>query len=182
MNGVEAMKYGGTPLPRGGTNRRPSRTRGATCARICRVSITDALAELVDVTEVADADGLSNVGAGGHSELHGLLDVVAIPVPLVQERSEGAVAGADGRNQLDVELTLGVPDVLAVGEVSVAAATTGEQHVLNASVVSHLHGNADLVVGVDRHAEDGLHLGMVRLAERRTGPGRRRRHEPERAP
>ena len=85
----------------------------------------------------------------------------------MQERSEGAVAGADGRNQLDVELTLGVPDVLAVGEVSVAAATTGEQHVLNASVVSHLHGNANLVVGVDRHAEDGLHLVMVRLDEQR---------------
>ena len=126
--------------------------------RLLTIELADsnALAVLVNVTKVANADGLGNVGAGGHSELHGLLDVVAIPVPLVQERSEGAVAGADGRDQLDVELTLGVPDVLAVGEVSVAAATTGEQHVLNASVVSHLHGDTNLVVGVDRHAEDAF--------------------------
>ena len=85
----------------------------------------------------------------------------------MQECSEGAVAGADGRDQLDVELTLGVPDVLAVGEVSVAAAATGEQHVLDAGVVGELHGNANLVIGVDRHAEDGLHLVMVRLDEQR---------------
>ena len=85
----------------------------------------------------------------------------------MQERSEGAVAGADGRDQLDVELTLGIPDVLAVGEVGVAAATTSEQHVLDAGVVGELHGNADLVVGVDRHAEDGLHLVVVRLDEQR---------------
>ena len=85
----------------------------------------------------------------------------------MQERSEGAVAGADGRDQLDVELTLGIPDVLAVGEVSVTAATTGEQHVLDAGLVSQLHGNADLVVGVDRHTEDSLHLVMVRLDEQR---------------
>ena len=85
----------------------------------------------------------------------------------MQERSEGAVAGADGRDQLDVELTLGIPDVLAVGEVGVAAAAAGEQHVLNASLVGELHGNADLVVGVDRHAEDSLHLVMVRLDEQR---------------
>ena len=119
------------------------------------------------MTEVANTHGLGDVGASGHSELHGLLDVVAIPVPLVQERSEGAVAGANGRDQLDVELTLGIPDVLAVGEVGVAAATTGEQHVLDAGVVGELHGNANLVVGVDRHAEDGLHLVMVRLDEQR---------------
>ena len=85
----------------------------------------------------------------------------------MQERSEGAVAGADGRNQLDVELTLGIPNVLAVGEVSVAAATTGEQHVLDASLVGELHGKADLVIGVDRNTKDGLHLVMVRLDEQR---------------
>ena len=110
------------------------RTRENNEFRLLAIELANgnALAVLVDVTKVADADGLSNVGAGGHSELHGLLDVVAIPVPLVQERSEGAVAGADGRDKLDVELTLGIPDVLAVGEVSVTAATTGEQHVLDA--------------------------------------------------
>ena len=52
--------------------------------RLLAIELADsnALAVLVDVTKVADADGLSNVGAGGHSELHGLLDVVAIPVHL----------------------------------------------------------------------------------------------------
>ena len=115
---------------------RPGQNRDAIEPRICRVSLTCDRAcgqQRACCTRQRDrsrqCDGLGNVGAGGHSELHGLLDVVAIPVPLVQERSKGAVAGADGRNQLDVELTLGVPDVLAVGEVSVAAATTGEQHV-----------------------------------------------------
>lgn len=58
--------------------------------RLLSIELADsnALAVLVDVTKVANADGLGNVGTGGHSELHGLLDVVAVLVPLVQERSE----------------------------------------------------------------------------------------------
>ena len=100
-NGVEAVKDGFISLfPR--KNGAPIKTgtphaHEYVAFRLLAIELTDgnALAVLVNVTEVADADGLGNVGAGGHSELHGLLDVVAIPVPLVQERSEGAVAGAD---------------------------------------------------------------------------------------
>lgn len=150
-NGVEAAKVSFISLfPR--KKRRPDRSQAPhahefVASRLLAIELADsnALAVLVNVTKVANAHGLGNVGAGSHSELHGLLDVVAIPVPLVQERSEGAIASADGRDQLDVELTLGVPDVLAVGEVGVAAATTSEQHVLDAGVVGELHGNADLV-------------------------------------
>lgn len=99
--------------------------------------------------------------------------IVAILVPLEQEGGEGAVAGADGGHELDVELALGVPDVLAVGEVGVAAATAGEQHVLDAGLMGELHGDADLVVGVHRNAEDLTHLVMVRLDEQRLLGGKR---------
>ncbi len=84
MNGVEAMKYGRASLPITEKKGAPAET-GAPHAheyvafRLLTIELADsnALAVLVDVTEVADADGLGNVGAGGHSELHGLLDVVA---------------------------------------------------------------------------------------------------------
>lgn len=118
------------------------------------------------MTEVADADGLGNVGASGHSELHGLLDVVAILYHLCRNaaRVQSPAQTEETSLMLNSRLAYQMSSPL---EVSVAAATTGEQHVLNASVVSHLHGNAYLVVGVDRHAEDGLHLVMVRLDEQR---------------
>ncbi len=85
MNGVEAMKYGRASLSNNGTKKAPQPKPGRrmhqyVAFRLLTIELADsnALAVLVDVTEVADADGLGNVGAGGHSELHGLLDVVAI--------------------------------------------------------------------------------------------------------
>ena len=95
MNGVEAMKYGRTSPP--WRNKGAPAETGAPHAheyvafRLLTIELADsnALAVLIDVTEVADADGLGNVGAGGHSELHGLLDVVAIPVPLCAGTQRG---------------------------------------------------------------------------------------------
>ncbi len=95
----------------------------------------------------------------------GIATATASQKDVLNARGQRAVAGADGGHELDVELTLGVPDVLAIGEVGIATATASQKDVLNARVVSHLHGNADLVIGVHRNAEDLAHLVVVRLDE-----------------
>lgn len=73
MNGVERVKRG-SEVRVGQKNGAPVET-GTPYAhefvafRLLAIELADsnALAVLVNVTEVADADGLSDVGAGGHS-------------------------------------------------------------------------------------------------------------------
>jgi hypothetical protein len=127
----------------------------------------DALAVLLDVTEVTKANALGNVSARCEGELEGVLDVVAVVIPLMQEGSERGIAGTNGGNELDVELTLGVPDVLAVGEVGGATATHGKENVLNTDLMSHGEGTTGIIIGIDLDAEDLAHLMMVGLDEQR---------------
>ena len=143
----------------------------ALCLGARELAHRDALAVLVHMAEVAQADALGNVRAGRHGQLERLLDVLAVVVPRNEERGERAVAGAHRAHELDVELALGVPDVLAVGEVGITAAAASKQDVLDASLVGETHGHAHLVVGIDRHVEDGLHLMMVGLDKQRVGSG-----------
>ena len=152
---------------RGGPGVQAARARGRKTLGARELAHGDALAVLLDLGEVAQAGGLGHVGAGGHGQLEGVLHVVAVLEPLVQERGQGAVAGAHGGHKADGEVALGVPDVLAVGEVGGTAAAHGEQHVLHAGLVGLGERAAGVVVAIDADAEDLLHLVMVRLDEQR---------------
>ena len=104
------------------------------------------------MAKVAQASALAHVGTGGHSELQRLLNVIAIVVPLKQEGRERAVASADRRHELDVEVALRIPNVLAVGEVRAAAAAHGEQHVLDARLMGKCQRTTSVIVGVNLDA------------------------------
>jgi hypothetical protein len=158
------------PLLKRGSNRitwSPSKDSGNHRLLARKLANGDALAVLLNVTEVAKANALSNVSARCEGELEGILDVVAVVIPLVQEGSERGIASANGGNELDVELTLSIPDVLAVGEVGGTTATHGEQDVLDTDLMSHGEGATGIIISIDLDPEDLAHLMMVGLDEQR---------------
>ena len=89
-------------------------------------------------------------------------------MPHGQEGSERGIAGADGRQQLDIKGAVRKPNVLAVREIGTGAAE-GQQHVLGALGVQFGHRTLDGLVIATAHlnAKDVEQLVVVRLNEQR---------------
>ena len=89
-------------------------------------------------------------------------------MPHGQESGQRGIAGADRRQQLDVEGALGKPDVLPVGEVCTGTAE-GQQHVLGALGMQLGHRALDRLVVATAHlnAKDVEQLVVVGLNEQR---------------
>ena len=70
--------------------------------RLADLTNLDILLVFVHLGKIAQTGALDHVGAGGHRKTQGILDSLGGVVPPGQEGGQRGIAGADGRQQLDV--------------------------------------------------------------------------------